>query len=95
MSDPEDFNPRHYEQKAAREAGIQRLRFENPSLSWQDVDALYARLEAKRRAAVHARCCPCQSPRRAEYVNLGKGVHLCECPCHPARPQGAAGEGAK
>ena len=70
----------------ARAARREQLKRENPSLGWDDVDVLLAREEAAQDAHAPAKCCPCQSSRRAEYVRSTAGPVVCGCSCHGGKP---------
>jgi hypothetical protein len=69
--------------RAEREREVERVKCENPSLTWEQARAWV--IEQERRRQPPPKCCPCQSADRAELVASGNVIGRCTCGCHGAR----------
>jgi hypothetical protein len=58
---------------------------QNPSLQMGDVEKVAAAEWARLHPPAPSRCCPCQSPSRAEWVSVHGGPCVCSCSCHHPR----------
>ena len=78
----QDRIEREREEKAKMRARVIK---ENPTLKWSDVDRVVDAEWLRLHPPAPARCCPCQSPSRAEWISGGDGPVRCACGCHDSR----------
>lgn len=58
-----------------------KLKEDNPSLAWEDIDLLIA--EEERIMMPAPRCCACRVQAKREIVRVEDYLGPCKCPCHP------------